>query len=502
MIYKYDNLWSYLSNEPSEVIEKAKGLLTRRDYDFEEEKWNTTKLWISHSNILGIETIKFPTGLCYFLAKELNVGIEYKKKRYPEYNKEDILAVAEKVKDVFHNFQVRDYQMDLVSASLDKYSSLIVSSTGSGKTSVMTLVALLLKDQRILVINNQNFILRQIYERFLAMGIKEDDIGTGTTDLSKRIVIISSQTSYNRIKEGNEEYLNYLKTVDTIICDECAHFQSISHFALLFYTTNLKHLIGYTATPYKNPTDPYNNTDDLVTIGFFGEPAAEYTMNDSISNNNIAQPYSYYINYKNYPIECPPNTDFFLMYKKCIVHNKARNYAGVELIKYLNQKNIKTLVLFREVKRHGLPIMKQLRQIGVPALFLQGGDKIHEYDKNLKLHSKKGNVDDIKEALQNGYNIVLASQVMDEGVDITSFQAGVLFTGGKSPIKIIQQTGRVSRAKSNGENIALIVDFNDSGVNSMFSRQYQERRKTLKNNGVIELDDVQKLFSLVERMKQ
>ncbi len=190
------------------------------------------------------------------------------------------------------------------------------------------------------------------------------------------------------------------------------------------------------------------------------------------------------------------------MYKKCIVHNKARNYAGVELIKYLNQKNIKTLVLFREVKRHGLPIMKQLRQIGVPALFLQGGDKIHEYDKNLKLHSKKGNVDDIKEALQNGYNIVLASQVMDEGVDITSFQAGVLFTGGKSPIKIIQQTGRVSRAKSNGENIALIVDFNDSGVNSMFSRQYQERRKTLKNNGVIELDDVQKLFSLVERMKQ
>ena len=84
MIYKYDNLWSYLSNEPSEVIERAKGLLTRRDYDFEDEKWNTTKLWVSHSNILGVETIKFPTGLCYFLAKELNVGIEYKKKKYPE----------------------------------------------------------------------------------------------------------------------------------------------------------------------------------------------------------------------------------------------------------------------------------------------------------------------------------------------------------------------------------------------------------------------------------
>lgn len=502
MIYKFDYLWSYISNESPEVIERAKRLLTRNDYDFDQEKYNTTKLWLQHSNIFGIETIKFPTGLCNFVARSLGLDIEYKKRKYPEYTKEDMLTVAEKVKNVFPNFQVRDYQIDLVSASLDKYSSLIVSSTGSGKTSVMTLVALLLRDQRILVINNQNFILRQIYERFLAMGIKEDDIGTGTTDLSKRIVIISSQTSYNKIKEKNEEYLNYLKTVDTIICDECAHFQSISHFALLFYTTKLKHLIGYTATPYKNPADPYSNTDDLVTIGLFGESAAEYTMNDSISNNNIAQPYSYYINYKSYPIECPPNTDFFIMYKKCIVHNKARNYAGVEFIKYLNQKNIKTLVLFREVKRHGLPTMKQLKQIGVPALFLQGGDKIHEYDKNLKLHSKKGNVDNIKEALQNGYNVILASQVMDEGVDITSFQAGVLFTGGKSPIKIIQQTGRVSRAKSDGENIALIIDFNDSSINSMFSKQYQERRKTLKANGVIEISTTDELFKIIDKISK
>lgn len=502
MIYKFDYLWSYLTNETPEVITRAKVLLTRRDYDFEVEKWNVSQLWAPHSNILGVETIKFPTGLCDYLSKELGIEIEHKQQEYQKYTKEDILAVAEKVKDVFQGFQVRDYQIDLVAASLDKYSSLIVSGTGSGKTSVMTLVALLLKDQKILVINNQNFILRQIYERFLAMGISKDDIGTGTTDLSKRIVIISSQTSYNRIKECNEEYLNYLKTVDTVICDECAHFQSVSHFALLFYTTNLKHLIGYTATPYKKPTEPYNNTDDLVTIGFFGPAAAEYTMADSISNNNIAQPYSYYINYNAYSVDAPANTDFFILYKKCIVYNKARNYAGVQLVKYLHMKGIKTLVLFREVKGHGLPIMKQLKQLGIPALFLQGGEKIHEYDKSLKLHSKKGNTDDIKEALKNGYNIILASQVMDEGVDITSFQAGVLFTGGKSPIKIIQQTGRVSRAKDTGENIALIVDFNDSDVNPIFARQYKERKKTLKNNGVIEIENVQGLFDIIDRMKQ
>lgn len=90
---------------------------------------------------------------------------------------------------------------------------------------------------------------------------------------------------------------------------------------------------------------------------------------------------------------------------------------------------------------------------------------------------------------------------MDEGVDISSFQCGVLFTGGKSAIKIVQQTGRVSRAKSSGENISLVIDFNDTPINRMFANQYKERKKTLKQNGVIELQNLQEVIDIVNRMK-
>lgn len=502
MIYKFDSFWSYLGNEPDDVVQKAKNALTCPEFNYITEQYTDIKFWLPHSNILGVETIKFPTGLCEYVAQKTGCQIEHKKTQYDQYSPSDVQAIAKEVQKVFPGFEVRDYQRDLTMASVDKYSSMIVSATGSGKSSVMTMLTMLWKNKRIIVTNNQNFILKQIYDRFLAMGISKDEIATGTTDLSKRIVIISTQTAYNRIKSQDPEFVEYLKGVEVIIADEMQHYQSISNFSMLFYTPNLQHLVGYTGSPFRNPKNPYNNATDMTTIALFGEPAITYSMEDSIANQNIATPYSYFINYDCYSMDYIKGADFFIQYNKCIVYNKQRNKAGIEVLRFLDANNIKTLALFRIVKKHGLPILKELKQYGVRALFLQGGETIYEYDDKLKLKSRKGNIDDIKKALhEDGYNIILASQVMDEGVDISSFQAGVLFTGGKSAIKIIQQTGRVSRAKSSGENISLVVDFNDSKINSMFKNQYMSRKMTLKKNGVIELQSLQDMVNIVNRMK-
>lgn len=502
MIYKFDSFWSYITNESREVIDEVKKLLNKSEYDYKREVWNTTSFWVTHSNILNIETIKFPTGLCDLIHNKLGIEIDYKKSEKTPHSLQEVLEIANKVKSINPHFEVRDYQTQMALIPCDRYQSFIVSSTSSGKTSTMTLTALLMKDKKILVMNNQNFILKQIYERFLDMGIPKEEIGTGVTDLSKRIVIISAQTSYNKIKEQNEDYLNYLKTVEVLINDECQHFQSLSHFSVLFFMPNLQHLIGYTGSPYKSPKDPYKNIDDTMTIGLFGEPAVEFTLQDSIDGNNVAQPYSYFVKYDAYPIEYSKDTPFYIQYKRSIVYNKSRNRSGTEIVKYLNKRGIKTLVLFRDIKNHGFKIMKELAQNNIKCLFLQGGEKIHEYDSNLKLTTRKGTTDDIKLALNGDYNIVLASQVMDEGVDISLFQAGVLFTGGQSAIKIIQQTGRVARKKQGKENIALMVDFDDSKVNSVMDRHYKTRRRTLNNNGVIELPSVHHLFDIIDKMSE
>ena len=814
MIYKFDSFWSYIGNETYETMDSIKTLLSRQDYDYEDCEFKTTKLYVPHNNILGIETIKIPTGLCEHIQKTFNLEIEHKHKEYKKYTKKDILEIAKPIQLINPSFEIRDYQLQSVLVASHRYQSLVYFGVGTGKASCLGLLCLLHKNKKILIMNNSNFILTEIYNRLLSLGVDKTNIGTGTQDLSKPIIIINTATSYNRIKENNSEYINYLKNVEIICQDECfsgnteiltnegwksfeklngdelfanfkadtqeiyfskgeiikkpfnekivkfnthrksniimtpgheqlyisengkiqkkpikdlrttnnkskifcsgygtgkkqkltniekmliaiqanghtvnrgkrnsyeiafakdkkikywtelynvfngkksiikpqktckyrshvwidgyengkakklydcfnlvdfsyecanefinevikwdgwqqsknvygyvsgdkkntdfvaavaflggysayqeemidkrpnnnptyrvfltkkkykslqnthkeyvdynnnvycvnvpehniivrnsktkqysfatgncQHSQSASHFIPLFYASNLKHFVGYSGSPYKKPNDIYNNTDDLVLTGIIGEPAIVYQMKDSIKENTIAQPYSYFINYKPWNITLPEQTKYFIHYRKGIVYNRNRNNAGIAMIKYLNNNNIKTLVLFREVKNHGLKVLKQLKKDGVNALFLQGGNKIHEYDSKLNLNTKKGEVEDIKVALKNNYNIILASGVLNEGVDIDVFQAGILFTGGVSAIQIVQQSGRVSRKKKIGENIALIVDFKDEEINYLFKKQYLTRKKILQDNGVIETKNVQEFFDIVNKIK-
>ena len=65
--------------------------------------------------------------------------------------KEDVMEVARRVKAILPSFEIRDYQIDLVLASVTKYASLIVSATASGKTSTMTLLSLIWKRKKIVI---------------------------------------------------------------------------------------------------------------------------------------------------------------------------------------------------------------------------------------------------------------------------------------------------------------------------------------------------------------
>ena len=45
-----------------------------------------------------------------------------------------------------------------------------------------------------------------------------------------------------------------------------------------------------------------------------------------------------------------------------------------------------------------------------------------------------------------------------------------------------------------------MIDFNDSQVNKVMDKHYKIRKRTLKNNGVIELPSVHHLFDIIDKM--
>lgn len=361
-------------------------------------------------------------------------------------------------------------------------------------TSILCIVCNILKNQKILILNNNNFILQQIYDRLKSFHIENISWEKGgEPDYTKQIVILNTAGSDSRLNRQDEKYLNYLKNeVNTICYDECQHVQSITFFEPIFYTNfdNLKHIIGYSGSPFREQKDPYNNFDDFCTIAILGEPAFTYEMKTSIKEKSIAQPYGYFINYKNKDAYMLPQfkDNYYMIYRANITYNKERNKAGIEMLKFLNKYNIKTLASFNNIKP-GQARMKELKEQGIKSLFICGNETIYEWVNGprggLKLDKRKGDTDTIKEAMsKNGYNIIFGSTVLDEGVDIDIFQAVVLWSAGKTPISGIQRIGRASRKKKTGQNVSFVIDFNDTGGNYIFGTQYEKRKKMMLDSGV------------------
>lgn len=361
-------------------------------------------------------------------------------------------------------------------------------------TSIMSIVCKILNNQKILILNDNNFILQQIYDRLISFNI--NDVSwekSSEPDYSKQIVIMNTAGSDSRLNRKDEKYLSFLKNdVNTVIYDECQHVQSLTFFEPLFYINpdNLKHIIGYSGSPFRNHKRPFDDFDDFCTIAILGEPAFTYEMKTSIKENNIAQPYGYFINYKNKDAHILPQfkNNYYMLYRANITYNKARNTAGIEMLKFLDKYRIKTLASINNIKP-GQARMKELKKQGIKSLFICGDETIYEWIKGpkggLKLDKRKGDTETIKKAMsEEGYNIIFGSTVMDEGVDIDIFQAVVLWSAGKTPISGIQRIGRASRKKKNGQNVSFVIDFKDIGGNYIFWSQYEKRKQLMLDSGV------------------
>ena len=827
MIYNTQTFWSYICNEGPFIISQVKDILTRKEYDFDTKKYNIRKFYqsINKIEVEGIvyETIRFPTGLIPFILKKLPLQVEIKEPRYKIYNEQEVLECANVVKDINPSFEIRDYQIEACLASLNNFQSLIHSSVGSGKSSVMSLICKTLENDKILILNGNNIILQQIYDRLLSFGITDVSWNPSKEpDYTKRIVLINAKSSDERLNKQNTAYLEFLKQVNDFIVDECfegnteiltsqgwkkfkelngnelfanfkaetkeiyfttgklikrwhnkkcikwkvhcksniiltshhqqlyynhdlpekkdicdlpfhndgkyiacsgkgigkdlhltnlerilialqadgcavqkadrhcyhigfykqrkidrwlnllkgfdgkvvelkpliknnkttrrwhiwlpeyaeakakylnkcfdlttfsqtkaieflneikewdgfnhtqnilayisqeksntdfvsavatlagycsyqehgkdkrktykdwyrvfmkptykkvlqnckkeeidynnyvycvevpehniivrgagnkqytfisgncQHMQALTNFEPIFYMDeiNLKHIIGYSGSPFRNYDHPYNNADDFTLIAIIGEPAFSYEMKDTIEDQNIAQPYSYFINYRNKEAWLPDHLkdNYFVQYRMNITHNKARNRAGIEMLKFLNKFGVKTLASINNIKP-GQNLMKTLKEEGVASIFVCGDNTVYEWKPTrsgkLKLYTEEGGVDNIKQAFEKGYNIIFGSTVMDEGVDIADFQAVVLFSGGKTPIAGIQRVGRASRKKKTGKNISFVIDFKDIGGASIFQNQYEKRKKMMKDCGVINIEKVQDFCKMIEEL--
>lgn len=154
-----------------------------------------------------------------------------------------------------------------------------------------------------------------------------------------------------------------------------------------------------------------------------------------------------------------------------IVQNQYRNalIAKMTQMWYTREKGV--LVVVNRLE-HGERIQELLNQLNVPNEFIHG-----------QATNREEALQDMKEG---GLKVLISTNIIDEGVDISNIDVLIMSSSGESLRQTLQRVGRSLRKKSQGENKALIIDFDDR--TNKYLANHSERRINIYANENFEIE--------------
>lgn len=369
----------------------------------------------------------FPTGLLPRVKKTFeDRGIKY---ALSDTRKKPVLG-SERLVPRNPLPPLRYYQKAAVRRLETAHRGVVVACTGSGKTLT---IAKMIADLRVksLIITPSKAITDMMAKtmiNYFGKG-KVDKLTTKTVKIKKPINVCNIQAL---VKIPYDK----LQTIDAVFCDEHHH-----QGADTYLEVNLKHLkntyyrFGFTATNFRA------GGDDMALEAVLSETLYEYPSHQAIADGYLVKPeFKIIENYNNVN-----SNNYQRVYKEGVVFNKDRNNLIVGTFNSLSKKH-STLILVKQVE-HG----ELLKELIPTAKFIHGQLKDSVRDKIME-DFRKG-----KERL------IIGTSILGEGVDLPIADVLIMANGGKSPIQVMQNVGRVLRIHP-GKEKAIIYDFADIGA--------------------------------------
>jgi superfamily II DNA or RNA helicase len=289
------------------------------------------------------------------------------------------------------------------------------------------------------------------------------------TDSSAQMQLNKYIVEYNKIleKKNKKKFQKYngamefLKSIRVLIMDEFHHGKAETWYNSLSLCENAIYRIGLTGTVDKKDKIGWQRMQALCGR-IVVKVSNEYLIDKGISSKPII---------RMLPIKEPRNIElvgnFLEAYKLGIVENEYRNRIIVDLVEsYRKRKPGGVLISVKEIA-HGDYILEQLRARGLEADFIHGGSDPNHRTEVLERFSK------------GDLQIMVASIIVDEGIDIKSIGCMVLAAGGKSMRQNLQRIGRGLRLNGIDGNSVLVWDFMDY-TNKFLLSHSKERMKIFK----------------------
>jgi superfamily II DNA or RNA helicase len=136
------------------------------------------------------------------------------------------------------------------------------------------------------------------------------------------------------------------------------------------------------------------------------------------------------------------------IYNNYVVENEERNQKIVDAARQLVQAGRRVLILIVR-KNHG-KILQEMLETDLTVASLDGSNKTED------------RLEAIRAMRAGEVNVLIASKIFDQGVDIPELDALILAGSGKSTGRALQRIGRVIRTGPKSKKDAVVVDFYDN----------------------------------------
>jgi superfamily II DNA or RNA helicase len=341
---------------------------------------------------------------------------------------------------------LKNYQQEPVNQMLVRNQGIIVAPPGSGKT-VMGIEAIIKRGNKSLVLVHTKDLANQWIERINIF----TDVKPGIIDsdhFSVKDITIGMVQSLNKPLE----YAFFMQ-FGLIMLDEVHHAPAFT-FKRLINQFPAKYRYGLTATPER--VDGFT----FLLKAVMGPTLYELDGNQLFNSGNILKPKIRAIHTNFYLPDC---RDYKHLLNKIVQDNK-RNHLIVNYIKSEASKGHYCLALSERIA-HSRTLYKIFSTLcpEIKAANLTSKNRKTERSQVIQLIN------------QGEINVLFATKLADEGLDIKRLDRLFLTCPIRSVNKVRQQTGRILRTFP-GKSAAVVYDFVDS-LCSLAQSQYYTRKK-------------------------
>ena len=324
----------------------------------------------------------------------------------------------------------KETQLPVLKQVLASKRAAVKMGTGAGKTEVIAGILKALSEERALVLVHRVELLHQTVERLrMRLGEEVGVVGNGKVDIGKRVVVGMVQSVWMK-KPKLAKWLR--DEVGVLVIDECHHSPSKT-WSQVAMSCGARWRYGFSGTPLV-----YNEERDLLLIGLTGDIVYGVQVKDLVSKGYAAEP-------KVYIVVVP----FKYKGKWDEVFDEVYGRDGrmVEVLKEVLRQELgsgkKCIVIFVERIKHGKRLLSELKKEGWNVVFAHGGRQGAERVSILEGMKRKR------------YDVVIATTIFDEGIDVSGIGGVVFWCSTKSVSRVMQRIGRGVRVEDGKDEVSI-----------------------------------------------